>query len=191
MAGESLMVITDLSHVWGLADIYEADVPYVKFGMPLDITLRSQPGKTYSGKILFLEPGLEEASRTLKARIDIVNKDLNLKPGMYADARLKIDLGEKLTIPVSAVMSSGERDYAFSVGKEGQLQPVEIKLGARGDDFFEIISGLHEGDKVVTSANFLIDSESSLRAALEAVTSQPEKAASTPSTKTTTHTHPK
>ncbi len=173
MAGESLMVITDLSHVWGLADIYEADLPFVKIGTSLDITLPSQPGKTYSGKILFLEPGLNAMTRTLKARIDIVNNDLNLKPEMYADARLKIDLGEKLTVTESAVMRSGERDYVFAVSKEGLLQPVEIKIGARSGDFFEMISGLYEGDKVVTSANFLVDSESSLKAALEAVTNQP------------------
>jgi Cu(I)/Ag(I) efflux system membrane fusion protein/cobalt-zinc-cadmium efflux system membrane fusion protein len=173
MTGESLMVITDLSHVWGLADIYEADLPYVKIGQSLDITLPNQPGKTYSGKILFLEPSLEAMTRTLKARIDILNTDLNLKPEMYADATLKIDLGEKLTIPVNAVMRSGERDYVFAVGTEGKLQPIEVIIGGRSGDFFEMISGLYEGDKVVTSANFLIDSESSLKAALEAVSAQP------------------
>ncbi|MCX6583401.1 MAG: efflux RND transporter periplasmic adaptor subunit [Candidatus Aminicenantes bacterium] len=173
MAGESLMVITDLSHVWAMADIYEADLPYVKIGTSLDITLPNQPGNAFSGEIIFLEPGLDGMTRTLKARIDIVNDDFKLKPEMYADARLKIDLGEKLTVPESAVMRSGDRDYVFAVGKEGQLQPVEIKIGARSGDFFEMISGLYEGDKVVTSANFLIDSESSLKAALEAVTTQP------------------
>jgi membrane fusion protein, copper/silver efflux system len=170
MAGESLMVITDLSHVWGVADIYEADLPYVKTGTLLDITLPNMPGKTYTGRIVFLDPSLDTATRTLKARIDIVNTELVLKPEMYADAVLKIDMGEKLTVPGSAVMQSGERNYVFVLGKDGQLQPVEVKIGARTGDYFEMISGLYEGDKVVTSANFLIDSESSLKAALEAVT---------------------
>jgi Cu(I)/Ag(I) efflux system membrane fusion protein len=105
---------------------------------------------------------------------------------MYADARLKIDLGKILTIPESAVIRSGERDYAFALGTEGQLQPLEVKIGARGDGFYELISGLYEGDKVVTSANFLIDSESSLKAALEAVSTQPAQTTTT----TTTGTKP-
>ena len=173
MAGEPLMVITDLSHVWGLADLYEADLPYVKTGMEMEIVLPHQPGKTYSGQIVFLDPALDPMTRTLKARIDIVNSEFELKPEMYADARVKIDLGEKLALPGSAVMRSGDRDYVFVVGKEGQLQPVEVKIGVRSGDYFEMISGLYEGDKVVTSANFLIDSESSLKAALQAVTAQP------------------
>lgn len=173
MAGEPLMVITDLSRVWGLADLYEADLPYVKTGTQMEITLPHLPGKIFSGQIVFLDPALDPMTRTLKARIDIVNREFELKPEMYADARVKIDLGEKLALPGSAVMRSGERDYVFVVGKEGQLQPVEVKIGTRSGDYFEMISGLYEGDKVVTSANFLIDSESSLKAALQAVIAQP------------------
>jgi membrane fusion protein, copper/silver efflux system len=167
------MVITDLSHVWGLADLYEADLPYVKIGTAMEITLPHGPGKTYSGEIVFLDPVMDPMTRTLKARIDIVNSELELKPEMYADARVKIDLGEKLALPGSAVMRSGERDYVFVVGKDEQLQPVEVKIGLRSGDYFEMITGLYEGDRVVTSANFLIDSESSLKAALQAVTAQP------------------
>lgn len=170
MAGEPLMVITDLSHVWGMADIYEADVAYVKLGTSIEIHLPNQPEKTFSGKISFLEPGLDPTTRTLKARVDILNTGMNLKPEMYADAIIKIDLGEKLSIPVNAVMRSGERDYAFVVGKEDRLLPVEVKIGPRFGDFYEMVTGLYEGDLFVTSANFLIDSESSIKAALEAVT---------------------
>ncbi len=169
MAGESLMLITDLTHVWGLVDIYEVDLPYVKIGTALEITLPNQPEQSFPGKIVFLDPTLDPMTRTLKARFEIANPEFYFKPEMYADARLKIELGEKLTIPGSAVMRGGDRDYVFVVGKENQLLPVEVKIGARSGELFELISGLYEGDKVVTSANFLIDSESSLKAALQAV----------------------
>ncbi|MGE5340071.1 MAG: efflux RND transporter periplasmic adaptor subunit [Candidatus Omnitrophota bacterium] len=172
MAGESLMLITDLSHVWGVADIYESDMPDVKVGMAMAITIPNQPGERYPGKIAFLDPSLNPTTRTVQARIDIANKKLNLKPGMYADATLNVDLGEQLTIPASAVMRSGQQDYAFALGKDGELVPIEVKIGTRSNDLFELVSGLDQGDQVVTSANFLIDSESSLNAALQAAAHQ-------------------
>lgn len=169
MPGEVLMQITNLSQVWGEADIYESDIPYVKIGMMVEIDLPYWPGKTFRGRISFLDPRLDPQTRTMRARLDIANPELTLKPGMYADAHLKFGLGEKLVVPEDALVRTGERTIVFVRSGEGALNPVEVTTGLRSDNVFEVLSGLKAGDKVVTSANFLIDSESSLRAALQAV----------------------
>ena len=169
MPGDPLMVVSDLTHVWGDADIYQSDLPYVKVGMPVEITIPDWEGKTFKGAVTFITPTLDPATRTVKARLDIENHELLLKPEMYADARLFYSLGETMAIPETAVMRTGEHTYAFKDGGEGRLIPVEIKIGPRGDGYFQLLAGLNDGDKVVTSANFLVDSESSLKAALEAM----------------------
>jgi Cu(I)/Ag(I) efflux system membrane fusion protein len=125
--------------------------------------------KTFTGKVIFLSPTLDPETRTLKARMEIANSDLLLKPEMYANARLHYELGEKLAVPEAAVMRTGEHSYAFKDGNDGKLIPVEIQIGPRDDGYFEMLSGLNEGDRVVTSANFLVDSESSMKAAIEAL----------------------
>jgi len=170
MLGDSLMVIADLSQVWGLADIYEPDLPYIEAGMPAVITLPYRPGQTFAGTIVFLDPALNPQTRTLRARLDIPNPGLVLKPEMFATARLFYNLGEKLAVPEGAVMRTGEHAFAFVAGEGEQLIPKEITVGARSDGYFQVLSGLNEGDRVVTSANFLVDSESSLKAALQALT---------------------
>jgi membrane fusion protein, copper/silver efflux system len=168
MMNDPLMTIADLSRVWGEADIYESDLPYVKVGMPAELTLSYWPGKTFQGRISFLAPFLDTETRTVKARIELGNPGLVLKPGMYADVKLAYDLGELLTVPESAVMRTGVRDYAFIQGENDLIVPREIKVGAySGDGYYEVVSGLQNGDLVLTSANFLIDSESSLKAALK------------------------
>ena len=172
MSGDSLMVIADLSHVWGQADIYESDLPYIQVGMPAIITLPYWPGQTFAGSIVFLDAALNPQTRTLKARLDIPNPDLILKPEMFANARLDYSLGEKLAVPEGAVMQTGEHAFAFVAGEGDQIMPREITLGARSQGYFEVLSGLQEGDRVVTSANFLVDSESSLKAALQALTQE-------------------
>ena len=169
MPGEMLMVVADMSVVWGDADIYESDLPYVRLGMPIELTLPYWPDKTFQGKVSFLSPSLDPGTRTLKIRLDIPNSSLLLKLDMYADAKLSYSLGTRLAVPETAVMQTGERSYAFLDTDEGRLVPVEVKVGARADGYYEVLSGLKEGDRVVTSANFLVDSESSMRAALEAV----------------------
>ena len=168
-SGEPLMVIADLSVVWGDADIYESDLRHVRTGMPVAISLPFQSDKSYTGTVTFLSPSIDPATRTMKARLEIANSDFALKPGMYADARLADDLGERLAIPEGAVMRTGEKTYAFRDDGNGKLTPVEIAVGARSDGYYEMVSGLKEGDRVVTSANFLVDSESSMQAALKAV----------------------
>ena len=163
MPGEMLLTLADLSVVWADADIYESDLPLVKVGMPAEVTVNSQ---VFTGKVTFVSPTIDPESRTMKARIEIPNPDATLKPEMFATARLQFDLGEKLAIPAAAVMRTGERVYAFRDAGDGKLEPVELKLGVRADDWFEVLNGLANGDQVVTSANFLVDSESQLKAAL-------------------------
>ncbi len=169
MPGEPLMVVADLSTVWGDADIYESDLPYIAAGMPMELTLPYWPGKTFSGKVSFVSPSLDRETRTLKIRLEIPNPESLLKLEMYGDATLSYSLGEKLVAPESAIMKTGERTYAFRDDGNGKLVPVEVKVGMRNAGYYEVISGLNEGDRVVTSANFLVDSESSMRAALEAL----------------------
>lgn len=168
MMNDSLMVIADLSRVWGEADLYEADIPYVKVGMPVEITLSFWPGKVFRGRVSFILPFLESETRTLRARMEIPNPGLVLKPQMFADAKLRYDLGRKPALPESAVMRTGTRDYVFVEGKGGMIIPREVKLGMRSSDgYYEVRSGVKTGERVVASANFLVDSESSLKAALK------------------------
>jgi RND family efflux transporter MFP subunit len=170
MAGETLMVVADLSVVWAEADIYAADADFIKTGMDADLTLPFLPDRTFKGRIDFLNPFLDGMSRTLKARLEVANPDLLLKPEMYGEISLAYDLGERLVIPDAAVMRSGERSYVFVDDGAGSLTPVLVRTGIQSGDDLEILSGLKSGDRVVAAANFLVDSESSLKAALQAYT---------------------
>jgi Cu(I)/Ag(I) efflux system membrane fusion protein/cobalt-zinc-cadmium efflux system membrane fusion protein len=169
MAGEPLLVIADLSRVWADADIYQSDLPYVKVGMPVELSLPYWPDKKFTGKVTFVSPTLDVESRTLKARLEIPNPELLLKPEMFATATLSYELGDSLAIPEAAVMRAAQHTYAFRDAGDGRLVPTAIVIGERSDGYYQLVSGLSEGDKVVTSANFLVDSESSMRAALEAM----------------------
>ena len=170
MPGEPLLVVADLSEVWAEADIYESDLPYITTGMPVTLTLSYWPGKTFEGKVSFLFPYLDPQTRTLKARMNVANPELLLKAEMYADAHLFYDLGECVAVPEAAVMNTGTRSYVFTAGNDDELIPVEVKLGTRVQGYYEVLEGLKVGDTVVRSANFLVDSESSLKAALQAIT---------------------
>ncbi|MGD0057882.1 MAG: efflux RND transporter periplasmic adaptor subunit [Verrucomicrobiia bacterium] len=168
-AGEPLLVIADLSTVWADADIYQSDLLYVKVGMPVELTLSSWPDKKFTGKVTFVSPTLDPESRTMKARLEIPNPELLLKPEMFATATLSYELGEGLAIPETAVMRTGQQTYAFRDAGDGRLVPTPIVVGERSDGYYQLLSGLSAGDKVVTSANFLVDSESSMKAALESM----------------------
>ncbi len=170
MAGEQLLVLGNLSDVWADADIFQSDMPYVKTGMPVKLTLSAAPDKEFTGRVSFVSPVLDAGTRTVRVRMQVPNPDLLLKPEMYGVARLSYDLGERVAAPATAVMQTGEHDYAFRDTGDGRLVPTEVKIGARSDGWLEILVGLEAGDRVVTSANFLIDSESSIKAAIEAVT---------------------
>ncbi len=167
--GDPLMVVADLSTVWAVAELYESDLPYVKVGMPAKVTLPYWPGKVFKGRVRLLDPFLDPTTRTLKARLVIPNPGMVLKPGMYGDAHLEYDLGVRTAVPDSAILPAGEHNYAFVAGSDGTLTPVEVTLGPRSGGYFEVFSGLTPGQRVVTSANFLVDSESSLKAALQAI----------------------
>ena len=170
--GDPLMVVADLSSVWGDADIYESDLSHVRVGMPIELTLPTWPGKTFRGKVSFLSPTLDRETRTLKIRLEIPNPEALLKLEMYADARLSDPLGERLAVPEAAVLRTGERNYVFRDGGDGKLVPVIVNIGIRSEGYFEIHAGLNAGDRVVTSANFLVDSESSMRSALETLSGE-------------------
>ncbi len=164
----TLFDVADLSQVWVLASIYEYELPFVRVGQKATMTLTYLPGRPYLGRVGLVYPVLEGASRTAQVRLEFPNPDLALKPEMYAHVELESDLGQRLTIPESAVLSSGTRDIVFVAQGEGYFEPRHVRLGVRLADSVEVLEGLKEGEKVVTSGNFLIDSESKLEAALEA-----------------------
>jgi multidrug efflux pump subunit AcrA (membrane-fusion protein) len=167
MPGESLMVLTDCSVVWAEADVAESDLPLVRVGLPVELSFPNQPGKSFSGEVSFLPPGLNAETHTLKARVTVPNPDGLLKLGMYADAGLRLTLGERTVVPETAVMQTGTHSYVFRDDGAGKLTPIEIRIGVRSDGYYEVLSGVAAGDRVVISANFLVDSESSIRAAIE------------------------
>ena len=175
-SGMTLLEIADLSRVWVIASIYEYELPFVALGQIGEVTLPYLPGKTYRGRVGLLYPTLEGATRTAQVRLEFSNSNLELKPEMYTEVRLQSDLGERLTMPDTAIVASGTRDLVFVARDEGYFEPREVRLGLRLPDRVEILGGLAEGEKVVTSGNFLIDSESKLKAALEAAAeSKPAK----------------
>ncbi len=169
---DPLMTIADLSHVWAEAEVFESDLPYIKTGMPVEMGLSYWPGKVFRGRVGFIYPSLSEETRTLRVRMDIANPGLELKIGMFADARIVYSPGKRLAVPEGAVMRTGVADYVFVDEGDGRISPRPVGLGVHGSDgYFEIIRGLSEGERVVSSANFLVDSESSLRAAFSSVRS--------------------
>ena len=164
--GNMLVEVADLSVVWVWAEFYENELPMLKVGQRMDITAKSYPGEKFEGTISLINPFLEEAKRTAKVRIDIPNPDFKLRPAMYVNAELGMDMGEGLTIPVSAVMPTGTRNVAFINKGEGKLEPRIVQLGSKYGESYEVQSGLREGEQVVASANFLIDAESKVQQAL-------------------------
>lgn len=166
MSGENLFKIVDLSRVWILGEVYEYELPFIKTGQEVMVSLSYDPGESFSGKIAYIYPYLKPDTRTNQIRIEAANPGLKLKPGMYANLRLRVDLGTKLAVPSDAVLDAGVTKIVFVALGDGYFEPREVKLGARGENVYEVLDGVREGENVVTSANFLVDSESSLKAAL-------------------------
>src|SRR5947207_12422629 len=164
--GDMLVEVADLSVVWVWAEFYENELPMLKVDQKIDITAKSYPGEKFEGTISLINPFLDEVKRTAKVRIDIPNADFKLRPAMYVNAELEMDMGEGLTIPLSAVMPAGTRNVAFVNKGEGKLEPRVIQLGSKYADLYEVQSGLVENERVVASANFLIDAESKVQGAL-------------------------
>jgi Cu(I)/Ag(I) efflux system membrane fusion protein len=163
MPAKELYVVADLATVWVQAKIYEYELPHIERGKEATVTVPALPGRQFAGKVVFIKPTVEEATRTVEVRVELPNPDHRLKPGMFADIVIAHDMGEGLLVPASAVIRTGTRDVAYRVD-QGRFLPVEVELGAIPfDDRFQVLKGLEAGDRVVTSANFLIDSESRLR----------------------------
>lgn len=166
-AGATLMRIADLSQVWVEADIYEAELPLVRAGMPVEVRLPYMPAQKYQGEVEYVYPYLEAETRTGRVRITLANQEGVLKPDMYAEVKLKADLGKRLTVPEEAVIVSGETRVVFEDLGGGRLAPRVVETGQRADGRIEILSGLEPDDRVVTSGNFLIASESRLKAGIK------------------------
>jgi len=168
MAGDTLFKIADLSMVWIIAEVYEQDIGLIAPGQKVHARLDAYPGRTFEGKVGFIYPTLNAATRTAKVRVELPNPNGLLKPMMYA--RLEIGAGahRALAVPRSAVLESGRRTLVLVDLGEGRFEPRAVQLGLRGEDMVEILEGLREGEEVVVSANFLIDAESNLKAALGA-----------------------
>jgi len=176
--GDMLVEVADLGLVWMWAEFYENELSMLQVGQKLAITAKSYPGQNFDGTIALIDPFINETKRTAKVRIDIPNADFKLRPGMYVNAELAMDMGEALTVPVSAIMPTGERNVVFIDKGQGKLEPRIVQLGAKYGDIYEVQSGLQEGERVVASANFLIDAESKVQGALkEFEREKPEEAA--------------
>ncbi len=167
--GDMPYEITDLSAVWVLADAYESDLARLRLGMKATLTLQAFPDRTFQGRVIFVDPLLDPKTRTAKVRLAFPNPTGALRPEMFGEVTLQGPSREALRIPVDAVVDSGTRKVVFLALGDGKFQPREVRLGAAGAEFVEVISGLSPGDRVVTRANFLIDSESRLRASLAAM----------------------
>ncbi|MGH7481390.1 MAG: efflux RND transporter periplasmic adaptor subunit [Longimicrobiales bacterium] len=161
-AGQSLYTIADLSEVWLEAELREADARLVEVGDEVTVELAALPGRSIRGRVEYVYPTLQAATRTLKARIAIPNPDGRLKPGMYATVRLEAPGRTALTVPLSAVLNTGQRRLVFVDIGDGRLMPVEVEIGRTGAGYAEVLSGLEPGQRVVTSAQYLLDSESNL-----------------------------
>lgn len=167
-SGQNLYTLADISTVWVYADIYEYEAAWLKPGQPAEMRLAYRPGVTYRGRVTYVYPYLKEKTRTLQVRMEFRNsRNFDLKPDMWADVTLRPALVRRgLAVPVQAVFRTGTRNVVLIALGGGHFAPRELKLGAQVGDDFEVLNGLSEGDRVVTSAQFLIDSESNLRAAL-------------------------
>src|SRR5512135_1612111 len=167
MPGETLYQIADLSSLWVLADVNEQDIGQVQIGSRAQVTVEAYPDRVFSGRVGFIYPTLNSDTRTVQVRIEIANPQRLLKPAMFANVEIGLGKAAKvLTVPVSAVIDSGTRQVVLVRLAEGRFEPRTVTLGNRSDDYVEVVNGVGEGEQVVTSANFLLDSESNLKAAL-------------------------
>lgn len=149
--------------VWAYLAIHEQDIGLIKNGMPVEIDAVAFPGETFNGAIASINPVLDPVSRSARARVEVVNPDNKLKPEMYVNARIDVPLGNHLAAPKVAVMDTGERQLVFIAKPGGYFESREIKIGNEAGDYYEVVSGLKEGEEVVSAGNFFVDSESKLK----------------------------
>jgi Cu(I)/Ag(I) efflux system membrane fusion protein len=162
-AGEKLFDIVDLSNLWVIADIYTYELPLIKKGQTAKISLSYLPGKEISSKIDYVYPTFSDQTRTAKVRFIIPNPGGELKPQMFTNVEIKVDLGKKLAIPEDAFVDAGTKQVVYVEKREGYFEPREVKLGLRADGMVEVTKGLQAGEKIAASANFMIDSEAKLK----------------------------
>ncbi len=158
-----LYTVADLSTVWVMADVFEYEASAVRMGQPAALTLSYLPGRVFHGRVSYIMPQVDPNTRTLKVRIEFPNGDFALKPDMYGEVELKTGGARRLVVPQSAVLQSGDRQTVFLDAGDGHFEPRVVKTGVQAADRIEILSGLKEGDRIVVSGNFLLDSESRLR----------------------------
>jgi len=165
MPDTDLYTIVDLSRVWIMADVFEYEAPNIHLGQTARVSLDALPGRMFNAQIDFVQPQVDPMTRTLKVRLNMENPGLMLKPDMYADVEFLVNIPSKLTVPADAVLNAGERQTVFVDRGNGYFEPRHVKTGEREGDRIQILSGLTGGERVVTSGNFLIDSESQMKAA--------------------------
>lgn len=160
-----LYALADLSKVWVMADVYESEAADIREGLAADVTLSTYPGRTFRGRVAYINPQLESSTRTLKVRVELQNPGFLLKPDMFADVTFRITGSRSLVVPAEAVMDSGSEQTVFVALGDGYFEPRKVTLGGKAGDKYVVTSGLRAGEQVVTSGNFLIDSESKLKSA--------------------------
>ena len=165
--GTELFEIADLSKVWVVANVYEHEIGRVSVGQAASVVVGAYPKEPLSGKVAFIYPTLDSATRTLSVRIELDNKDFKLHPGMYGDVVIQLSSAQGVVVPLEALVDTGEYQYVFLAKEGGRFEPRRVSVGARSGDKVQILTGLSAGETVVTTSNFLIDSESRLRAAIE------------------------
>ncbi|SNB82703.1 RND family efflux transporter, MFP subunit [Rhodoblastus acidophilus] len=171
--GQQLFKIVDMTSVWALVDVPERDSARIKPGQKVSIQARGMTDRAFSGVVSLVYPQINKETRTARVRVELQNPELALKPDMYVDAEIAADEGGKVvTVPDSAVIDSGLKQLVLLDLGDGRFEPRQVKTGRRGDGEVEIREGVAEGDKVVTSANFLIDAESNLKTALKGLTGE-------------------
>jgi Cu(I)/Ag(I) efflux system membrane fusion protein len=186
MPGEMLYQVADLSHVWVIADVFEQDLGLVKTGARTQVKINAYPDKVFAGTVTYVYPTLKAETRTVPVRVELANPGLLLKPGMFAQMEMQVAAkGQVVTVPLSAVIDSGTRQIVLVEKGAGRFEPREVKLGARSDNYVQVLDGVKDGEPVVVAANFLIDAESNLKAAVggfasAAPTTPASSAAATP-----------
>ena len=165
MAGMKLYRLADLSSVWIEGAVFEQDLRFVRAGAPVRAELAAYPGRQFEGRVSFVWPTVDSASRTARVRVAFPNGAGQLKPGMYATMYLEVVIGrDVVSVPAEAIVQTGERNLAFVVAQSGMLEPREVTIGTRAGERFEVLRGLSPGERIVASANFLVDAESRLGA---------------------------
>jgi RND family efflux transporter MFP subunit len=166
--GMTLFTISDLSRIWVEAEAYEQEAPLIRLGQAAEITLPYDPAFKSTGRVSYVYPTLDVATRTIRVRVELANPDFTLKPGMYANVELSLESADGVLIPEDAVLDSGLRQVVFVETGERVFEPREVDLGVRSDGQVLVLAGVSEGERVVVGANFLLDSESRLRSAIGA-----------------------